>query len=91
VLKKTISFVNQGVVPSNLVGVLNEVLMVYWLNELMGETGKFKAGEAGVDWFRKTYKVKFTIKQQMPRMYDEGMKKEKNGFGDGGGSASFFF
>jgi len=90
-IKKTISVVNQGAVPSNLVGVLNDVLMVYWLNELMGETGKFKAGDAGIDWFRKTYKVKFTTKQQMPRVYDDGIKKDKGGFSSGGDTASMFF
>jgi len=90
-IKETMTAVNQGVIPSNLVGVMNDILMVYWLNELMGETGKFKAGDAGVDWFRKTYKIKFTSKQQMPKQYGAGLKKEKVSFGSDGNSTSMFF
>jgi len=90
-IKETMTAVNQGVIPSNLIGVMNDILMVYWLNELMSETGKFKAGDAGVDWFRKTYKIKFTSKQQMPKQYGAGLKKEKVGFGSDGNSTSMFF
>jgi len=90
-MKKTNGLVNCGVVPSGLVGVLDDVLMVYWLNELMGETGKFKAGDAGIDWFKKTYKVKFTNKTQLPRSYGEGQKKEsKDQFGGGSNTSVFF-